>query len=210
MKTRPCGNGPNADQRRGRDQGQLKWNEVQNTPRHVQMLANYLLVQYKARVWNRAEPKGEPRLIANLASGGLFAAALRRRFFILGLRVQEPHSAFPENAIKHPGPRQFGLGRRCRIAGGPAGAADPAAGNGAKALSRKRRPSAGSTVAAHRRFHGCPRPAGSTSTLALGPRPPAPRLPRMLRRPVQRGAVRCDSRIIVGRQRSVIALARRR
>jgi len=34
---------------------QLKWNEIQNTPRHVQMLANYLLVQYKARVWNRAE-----------------------------------------------------------------------------------------------------------------------------------------------------------
>ncbi len=31
----------------------LKWNEIQNTPRHVQMLANYLLVQYKARVWNR-------------------------------------------------------------------------------------------------------------------------------------------------------------
>ena len=34
---------------------QLKWNGIQNTPRHVQMLANYLLVQYKARVWNRVE-----------------------------------------------------------------------------------------------------------------------------------------------------------
>jgi hypothetical protein len=37
---------------------QLKWNEIQNTPRHVQMLANYLLVQYKARVWNRMDRKG--------------------------------------------------------------------------------------------------------------------------------------------------------
>jgi DGQHR domain-containing protein len=31
-----------------------KWNEVQNTHKDIQMLANYLLVQYKARVWNRA------------------------------------------------------------------------------------------------------------------------------------------------------------
>ena len=38
---------------------QLKWNEIQNTPRHVQMLANYLLVQYKARVWNRTDRKGK-------------------------------------------------------------------------------------------------------------------------------------------------------
>jgi hypothetical protein len=39
---------------------QLKWNEIQNTPRHVQMLANYLLVQqYKARVWNRTGGKGK-------------------------------------------------------------------------------------------------------------------------------------------------------
>ena len=38
---------------------QLKWNEVQNTPRHVQMLANYLLVQYKVRVWNRVDRKGK-------------------------------------------------------------------------------------------------------------------------------------------------------
>jgi hypothetical protein len=33
---------------------QRKWNEIQNTHRDIQMLANYLLVQYKARVWNRA------------------------------------------------------------------------------------------------------------------------------------------------------------
>lgn len=30
---------------------QRKWNEVQNTPRDVQMLANYLLVQYRRLVW---------------------------------------------------------------------------------------------------------------------------------------------------------------
>jgi DGQHR domain-containing protein len=33
---------------------QRKWNEIQNTHRDIQLLANYLLVQYKARVWNRA------------------------------------------------------------------------------------------------------------------------------------------------------------
>jgi len=33
---------------------QRKWNEIQNTPRDIQMLANYLLVQYKSRVWNKA------------------------------------------------------------------------------------------------------------------------------------------------------------
>jgi DGQHR domain-containing protein len=30
-----------------------KWNEVQNTPKDIQLLANYLMVQYKARVWSR-------------------------------------------------------------------------------------------------------------------------------------------------------------
>jgi hypothetical protein len=34
---------------------QRKWNEIQNTSRDIQLLANYLLVQYKARVWNRAD-----------------------------------------------------------------------------------------------------------------------------------------------------------
>ena len=30
----------------------LKWNEVQNVPRHVQLLSNHLLIQYRERVWN--------------------------------------------------------------------------------------------------------------------------------------------------------------
>lgn len=33
---------------------QKKWNELQNTPRDVQLLANYLLHTYKQRVWSRA------------------------------------------------------------------------------------------------------------------------------------------------------------
>ncbi len=32
---------------------QRKWNEVQNTPRDVQVLANYLLGQYRSLVWSR-------------------------------------------------------------------------------------------------------------------------------------------------------------
>lgn len=32
---------------------QKKWNELQNTPRDVQLLANYLLHEYKQRVWSR-------------------------------------------------------------------------------------------------------------------------------------------------------------
>jgi len=31
---------------------QRKWNEIQNTTKDIQMLANYLLMQYKSRVWN--------------------------------------------------------------------------------------------------------------------------------------------------------------
>jgi len=34
---------------------QRKWNEIENTHRDIQLLANYLLVQYKALVWNRAQ-----------------------------------------------------------------------------------------------------------------------------------------------------------
>lgn len=34
---------------------QRKWNELQNTPKDIQILANYLLVQYKLLVWNRTE-----------------------------------------------------------------------------------------------------------------------------------------------------------
>lgn len=35
---------------------QIKWNEIQNTTKDIQTLANYLLVQYKVLVWNR-EPR---------------------------------------------------------------------------------------------------------------------------------------------------------
>jgi len=31
----------------------LKWNEVQNVPRHIQLLANHLLLQYRELVWNK-------------------------------------------------------------------------------------------------------------------------------------------------------------
>ncbi len=31
----------------------LKWNEVQNVPRHIQLLSNHLLIQYKRLVWDR-------------------------------------------------------------------------------------------------------------------------------------------------------------
>jgi len=36
---------------------QRKWNEIQNTSKDIQLLANYLLVQYKARVWNQRHLK---------------------------------------------------------------------------------------------------------------------------------------------------------
>ena len=32
---------------------QIKWNDLQNVPKHIQLLSNYLLVQYKELVWNR-------------------------------------------------------------------------------------------------------------------------------------------------------------
>ena len=35
---------------------QRKWNEIQNTSKDIQLLANYLLVQYKALVWSRVAP----------------------------------------------------------------------------------------------------------------------------------------------------------
>lgn len=31
-----------------------KWNEIQNTSKDIHLLSNHLLIQYKARVWNRA------------------------------------------------------------------------------------------------------------------------------------------------------------
>jgi DGQHR domain-containing protein len=36
---------------------QRKWNEIQNTHHDIQILANYLLVQYKALVWNRGKTR---------------------------------------------------------------------------------------------------------------------------------------------------------
>lgn len=39
---------------------QRKWNEVQNTTKDIQLLANYLLIQYKALVWDRARKHLQP------------------------------------------------------------------------------------------------------------------------------------------------------
>jgi DGQHR domain-containing protein len=41
---------------------QRRWNELQNTHKDIQLLANYLLVQYKARVWNKTDD--EPQIAA--------------------------------------------------------------------------------------------------------------------------------------------------
>lgn len=35
---------------------QVRWNDLQNTPRDIQTLTNYLLFEYKARVWGQLEP----------------------------------------------------------------------------------------------------------------------------------------------------------
>lgn len=39
---------------------QRKWNELQNTSKDIELLANFLISQYKSRVWNRA-PAPEPQ-----------------------------------------------------------------------------------------------------------------------------------------------------
>ncbi len=46
---------------------QRKWSDIQNTTKDIQLLTNYLLVQYKALVWNRAPGKrgGQLALGAN-------------------------------------------------------------------------------------------------------------------------------------------------
>jgi DGQHR domain-containing protein len=36
-------------------QHQRKWNDLQNVPRDIQLLTNYLLFEYKARVWSRRD-----------------------------------------------------------------------------------------------------------------------------------------------------------
>ncbi len=43
-----------------------RWNEIQNTGKDIQLLSNYLLVQYKALVWNKVDgnacrPRGEAK-----------------------------------------------------------------------------------------------------------------------------------------------------
>lgn len=47
---------------------QRKWNEIQNTSKDIQLLANYLLVQYKSLVWNRAETPTNGRAAAGRGS----------------------------------------------------------------------------------------------------------------------------------------------
>lgn len=43
---------------------QRKWNELQNTSKDIQLLANYLLVQYKGRVWSQQPPPDDLRAAA--------------------------------------------------------------------------------------------------------------------------------------------------
>ena len=43
---------------------QRKWNEIQNTSKDIQLLSNYLLVQYKALVWSRKERTAQLGLIS--------------------------------------------------------------------------------------------------------------------------------------------------
>jgi DGQHR domain-containing protein len=44
---------------------QRKWNEIQNTSKDVQLLANFLLVQYKALVWSQVPKMTGPQLHLN-------------------------------------------------------------------------------------------------------------------------------------------------
>ncbi len=41
---------------------QRRWNEIQNTSKDIQLLTNYLVVQYKALVWNKAPQKSGRQL----------------------------------------------------------------------------------------------------------------------------------------------------
>jgi DGQHR domain-containing protein len=41
---------------------QRKWNEIQNTSKDIQLLSNYLLLQYKGLVWNRSSSSRERQL----------------------------------------------------------------------------------------------------------------------------------------------------
>lgn len=46
---------------------QRKWNEIQNTTKDIQLLANYLLVQYKSQVWNRSPGRRGGQLVLGSA-----------------------------------------------------------------------------------------------------------------------------------------------
>lgn len=43
---------------------QQKWNEIQNTSNSIKLLSNYLLVQYKGLVWNKASASGRQLILA--------------------------------------------------------------------------------------------------------------------------------------------------
>jgi DGQHR domain-containing protein len=47
---------------------QRKWNEIQNTTKDIQLLSNYLIVQYKSLVWNRAAGRRGGQLALDGAS----------------------------------------------------------------------------------------------------------------------------------------------
>jgi DGQHR domain-containing protein len=49
---------------------QRKWNEIQNTTKDIQLLANHLLVQYKSLVWNR---ESRTSGTANLSQPAMFS-----------------------------------------------------------------------------------------------------------------------------------------
>ena len=40
---------------------QRRWNELQNTPKDIQLLTNHLLLEYKARVWSQPKPRRSKR-----------------------------------------------------------------------------------------------------------------------------------------------------
>ena len=46
---------------------QRKWNEIQNLSKDIQLLANYLLVQYKSLVWNRSDTETERGAIGQIS-----------------------------------------------------------------------------------------------------------------------------------------------
>jgi DGQHR domain-containing protein len=41
---------------------QRRWNEIQNTSKDIQMLSNYLLIQYKSLVWNQSRSRNDRQM----------------------------------------------------------------------------------------------------------------------------------------------------